>query len=330
MSDCLVLGGGGFLGQALVRQLRERGDRVTVMARQRHAAVEALGARSLQGDLRDLEAVEAACQGRDVVFHVASKAGIWGAEADYQAINVEGTRNVLAACRRARVPRMVYTSTPSVIYPTGSIEGVDESIPYPARFECAYARTKAAAEKLVLQAHGQEGLATVALRPHLIYGPGDPHLIPRVLQRAREGKLFRVGPGTNRVDLTYVDNAAQAHVLAADRAETAGGRAYFLSDGAPVVLWTWLAELLEQVGIPPVRRSLPYGLTRALGAIMEGLYALLGLPGEPKMTRFLASQLATSHWFDISAARRDLGYEPRVSGVEGTRRLVEWIRAEAR
>jgi len=329
VSDCLVIGGGGFLGLALVRQLLERGDRVTVLARQKHPAVQTLGAGCLQGDIRDPEAMQKACQGRDVVFHTASKAGIWGAEAEYQAINVQGTRNVLSACQAAGVPRLVYTSTPSVIYPTGSIEGVDETIPYPDRFECAYARTKAAAEQMVLGAHGQGGLATVALRPHLIYGPEDPHLIPRVLQRAREGRLFRVGPGTNRVDLTYVDNAAHAHVLAADRIDTAGGRAYFLSDGAPVLLWAWLTELLEQVGIPPVRRSLPYGLTRALGSAMEAAYTLLRLPGEPRMTRFLASQLATSHWFDISAARRNLGYEPQVTGPEGTRRLVEWIRASA-
>jgi nucleoside-diphosphate-sugar epimerase len=204
---------------------------------------------------------------------------------------------------------------------------VDESLPYPDRFECAYARTKARAEKMVLEAHGQKGLCTISLRPHLIYGPGDPHLIPRVLQRAREGRLFQVGDGTNRVDLTFVDNAAQAHILAGDRIQTAGGRAYFLSDGEPVTLWPWIAGVLEEVGIPPVRRSLSFGMARALGLLMEGLYTLLRLPGEPRMTRFVASQLATSHWFDISASRRELGYEPQVSGAEGTRRLIEWIRA---
>ena len=326
--NCLVTGGGGFLGLVMVRKLRQRGDRVTVLARSRHASVEALGAESLQGDLADREVALAACRGRDVVFHVASKAGIWGPEAEYQRINVQGTRNLLDGCREAGVPRLVYTSTPSVIYhPSASLEGVDESLPYPERFECAYARTKAAAERMVLEAHGRDGLSTVALRPHLIYGPGDPHLVPRVLQRAREGRLVRVGTGENRVDLTFVENAADAHLLAAERVETAGGRAYFLSDGEPVLLWKWLADLLTQMGIPPVRRSMPYGAAWALGAAMEGVYALLRLKGEPRMTRFLASQLATSHWFDISAARRDLGYEPRVSGAEGTRRLVEWLRA---
>lgn len=328
MRNCLVIGGGGFLGQALVRILRERGDRVFVLARQRHPAVEAMGAESLQGDITDPQATLDACRDRDVVFHTASKAGVWGPDSDYESINVQGTRNVLDACLKAGVPGLVYTSTPSVIYdPQTRIEGVDESLPYPDRFECAYARTKARAERMVLEAHGQKGLCTIALRPHLIYGPGDPHLIPRVLQRAREGRLFQVGDGTNRVDLTFVDNAAQAHVLAGDRIQTAGGRAYFLSDGEPVALWPWIAGVLEAVGIPPVRRTLSYGTARALGIAMEGIHSLLRLPGEPRMTRFVASQLATSHWFDISASRNNLGYEPQVSGAEGTRRLVEWIRA---
>lgn len=325
MRDCLVTGGGGFLGEALVRLLRARGDRVSVLARRRHPAVEALGAESVQADLADRAAVAEACAGRDVVFHVAAKAGIWGPDAEFVAVNVVGTRNVIDGCRAARVPTLVYTSTPSVVYPVGHLEGVDESLPYPERFECSYARTKAKAERMVLQAHGH-GLSTVALRPHLIYGPGDNHLIPRVLQRAREGRLVRVGDGRNLVDLTYVDNAAEAHVLAADRIAQAGGKAYFLSNGEPVRLWEWLDALLAQVGLPPVQRSLPYGAARLVGTAMELAWSGLRLGGEPRMTRFLASQLATSHWFDISAARRDLGYEPRVSNEEGTRRLVEWIR----
>lgn len=327
LRNCLVTGGGGFLGQAVVRQLREVGDRVTVLARRRHPAVEALGAESLQGDVTDPEAVLDACRGRDVVFHVAAKAGIWGPAAEYEAINVQGTRNVLEGCRAAGVPRLVYTSTPSVAYRSGGLEGAREDLPYPDHFECTYARTKATAERMVLEAHGKDGLATVALRPHLIYGPGDPNLIPRVLQRAREGKLLRVGSGQNRVDLTYVDNAAQAHLLAADRIEQAGGRAYFLSDGAPVNLWAWINSLLEQVGVPPIRKGIPFGVAWALGAASEAVYAAFRLPGEPRMTRFLASQLATPHWFDLTSARTELGYEPQVSGEEGTRRLVEWIRA---
>lgn len=326
MRDVLVTGGGGFLGEALVRMLLSRGDRVAVLARRRYPAVEALGATSVQVDVTDPAGVLAACRGRDVVFHVAAKAGIWGPSAEYEAINVQGTRNVVDGCRAAGVPTLVYTSTPSVVYAVGDLSGVDERMPYPARFETAYARTKAQAERMVLEAHG-DGLATVALRPHLIYGPGDNHLIPRVLQRAREGRLFRVGDGRNLVDLTYVDNAAEAHVLAADSVAVAGGKAYFLSNGDPVNLWDWLNDLLRRVDLPPVRRGIPYGVARVLGLLMETAYSVLRLPGEPRMTRFLASQLATSHWFDISAARRDLGYEPRISNEEGTRRLADWIRS---
>lgn len=323
MRNCLVTGGGGFLGEALVRMLRERGDSVAVLARRRYPSVEALGAVSVQADVTDRAAVLDACRGRDVVFHVAAKAGIWGPAAEYEAINVGGTANVLEGCRAAGVPVLVHTSTPSAVYAVGDLCGVDESIPYPSGFETAYARTKAQAERMVLEAHGQ-GLSTVALRPHLIYGPGDNHLIPRVLQRAREGRLFRVGDGRNLVDLTYVDNAAEAHLLAAERPT---GKAYFLSNGDPVNLWEWLNDLLRRVDLPPVRRSVPYGVARVLGLVLETVYSVLRLPGEPRMTRFLASQLATSHWFDLSAARRDLGYEPRISNEEGTRRLADWIRS---
>lgn len=323
MRNCLVTGGGGFLGQAVVRMLRERGDSVAVLARRRSPPVEALGAVSVQADVTDRAAVLEACRGRDVVFHVAAKAGIWGPAAEYEAINVRGTENVVEGCRAAGVPVLVHTSTPSAVYAVGDLSGVDESLPYPSRFETAYARTKAQAERTVLDAHGP-GLSTVALRPHLIYGPGDNHLIPRVLQRAREGRLFRVGDGRNLVDLTYVDNAAEAHLLAAERPT---GKAYFLSNGDPVNLWDWLNDLLRRVDLPEVRRSVPYPLARILGLVLETVYSALRLPGEPRMTRFLAAQLATSHWFDISAARRDLGYEPRISNEEGTRRLAEWIRS---
>lgn len=326
--NCLVTGGGGFLGLALVRLLRERGDSVAVLARGRYPAVEALGATSVQGDVRDREAVVEACHGRDAVFHVASKAGFWGPFAEYQAVNVDGTRHVIEGCRVNNVPRLVYTSTPSAVYPSGDVEGLSEAdLPYPKYFECAYAATKAEAEWLVLDAHGRQGVSTVALRPHLIFGPGDNHLIPRVLDRARSGKLFRVGDGENRVDVTYVDNAARAHLLAAERCvDAAGGKAYFLSQGEPVRLWSFMNDLLEGVGLPPVRRGVSYGAARVLGGMLEKVHGGLRLKGEPRMTRFLASQLATSHWFDISAARRDLGYEPVVSTEEGKRRLIEWLR----
>ncbi|GMU37370.1 MAG: NAD-dependent epimerase/dehydratase family protein [Phycisphaerae bacterium] len=320
----LVTGGGGFLGGVIVRMLRARGDDVTVFGRNRYPAVEALGARSVVGDVRDADAVMRACAKRDTVFHVAAIPGIWGPRRMYFEINYEGTRNVLAACRACGVRRLVYTSSPSVVLSDGPISGANESLPYPSRYLTAYPESKAAAERAVLTANDSK-LQTVALRPHLIVGPGDPHLMPRILERARRRRLVQVGDGRNRVDLTDVDDAARAHLLAADelgRGARCAGRAYFLSQGEPVVLWTWLADVLARVGAPPITRRLSHRAARALGVACEGVYAALRLRGEPPMTRFLADQLALDHFFDISAARRDFGYAPGIRMSETTARVV--------
>jgi nucleoside-diphosphate-sugar epimerase len=206
-----------------------------------------------------------------------------------------------------------------------------------AKYGCHYSETKAIAETYVLAENNGE-LHTCALRPHLIWGPRDNHLIPRLIARAKAGRLRRVGDGANLVDVTYVENVAAAHLQAADTlGETAsdfgelsraavGGRAYFLSQGEPVNCWRWIDEILALVDLPPVQRSISARAAWRLGGACEAVWRLLGLRSEPPMTRFLAAQLATSHWFDISAARRDLGYEPRVSTAEGMRRLGEWLR----
>jgi nucleoside-diphosphate-sugar epimerase len=321
----LVTGGGGFLGSAIVRGLVARGDRVTSFSRQPKPELTALGVDQLQGDLADPEAVDAACRGQEVVFHTAARAGVWGPYADYHHPNVTGTANVIAACRRHGVGALVHTSSPSVVFHGGDMAGVDESVPYPARYHAPYPRTKALAERLVIQA-AREGLATISLRPHLIWGPGDPHLAPRILARA--GRLRRVGRGRNRVDTIYIDNAAEAHLLAADRLAAdpgLSGRVYFISQGEPIPLWEMIDAILAAAGKPTVRRSIPVGLAVLSGALLEGVYRLLRVRQEPPMTRFVARELATAHWFDISAARRDLGYTPAVSTAEGLRRLADWL-----
>ena len=321
----LVTGGGGFLGGAIVRRLVERGDRVTSFSRHPHPELSALGVAQLQGDLADPAAVDAACRGREVVFHTAARAGVWGPYADYHRPNVIGTTNVIAACRRQGVGALVHTSSPSVVFHGGDMEGVDESVPYPANYHAAYPHTKALAERLVIRA-ARKGLAAIILRPHLIWGPGDPHLVPRILSRA--GRLRRVGRGRNRVDTIYIDNAAEAHLLAADRLAAdpgLSGRVYFISQGEPIPLWEMIDAILAAAGKPPVRRSIPAGLAGLSGALLEGVYRLLRIPQEPPMTRFVARELATAHWFDIGAARRDLGYEPRVSTAEGLERLAAWL-----
>jgi nucleoside-diphosphate-sugar epimerase len=322
----LVTGGGGFLGGAVVRKLVERGDAVRSFTRTRYPWLDDLGVEQALGDLADPAAVAKAADGCDIVFHVAAKAGVWGRFADYHRVNVVGTQNVLAACQQAGVGRLVHTSTPSVVY-TGPVENGNESLPYPRRYSAAYPRTKAVAEWAVLAANGPD-LFTVALRPHLIWGPGDPHLVPRVLARARAGKLKRVGTAPVMVDVTYVDNAADAHLLAADRLgpdAPAAGKAYFISNGEPVDLWAFLDRVLAVAGLPPVAKVVSPWKARLAGRVLEAVYRYLRLPGEPAMTRFVAAQLSTPHWFDISAARRDLGYEPRVSIDEGLKRLAATV-----
>src|SRR5262249_13568106 len=212
----LVTGGGGFLGGAVVRLLRARGDAVRSFTRSAYPWLDELGVEQSLGDLADLAAVERAAEGCDVVFHVAAKAGMWGRYSDFFATNVTGTQNVIAACRKLGIRKLVYTSTPSVVHDGKDIEGGNESLPYPKHFDAYYTQTKVVAEKAVLAANGPE-LATVALRPPLVWGPSDPHLIPRILAKAREGKLRRIGSRPVMVDVTYIDNAADAHILAYDR-----------------------------------------------------------------------------------------------------------------
>lgn len=319
----LVTGGGGFLGKTIVRQLRERDVQVRAFSRGEYPDLVGLGAESVRGDIADAKAVAKATEGMDVVFHVAAKPGVWGAYEDFYRTNFLGTLNAIEACRKHGVARLVYTSTPSVVFDGGDAEGIDESAPYPARYKAAYPETKSMAERAVLRAN-DESLATVALRPHLIWGPGDNHLIPRIIERARAGALRFVGDGTNKVDTVYVDNAANAHLLAAERLapkSAIAGKAYFISQGEPIDLGTMIGRILEAAGLPPVEKTIPSRLAYAVGAIAEAVYGSLGIAREPKLTRFVARELSTAHWFDIGAARRDLGYEPEVSLDEGLERL---------
>lgn len=325
----LVTGGGGFLGRHIVAKLLARGDSVRVLGRQAYSDLEARGVETIRADLQNATAVAQACHGMDAVFHAGAQTAYWGAWRSFYGTNVVGTRNVLEGCRKGAVRKLIYTSTPSVVWARGGLEGMDESVPYPDRYTCPYPATKAIAERLVLEANGVGGLLTVSLRPNLIFGPGDPHLFPRIIARARQGQLFQVGEGRNRVDVVYVENAADAHLLAADKlgaGSPVNGHAYFISQGVPVVLWTWIDGILERLGLPRVNRKVSHGMARAVGAAMEIAYTVLPLPGEPRMTRFLADLLATSHYFDISKARKDFGYEPRISTEDGLDRTIEALK----
>lgn len=325
----LVTGGGGFLGGAVVRLLRGRGDDVRSFTRSAYPWLDELGVEQSLGDLADPEAVERAVAGCDIVFHVAARAGVWGRRSAFFATNVTGTENVIAACRKHGVRKLVYTSTPSVVHASGDIEGGNESLPYPKHFDAYYQESKAVAERAVLAANGPE-VATVALRPHLIFGPSDPHLIPRILEKGRAGKLRRIGSRPVKVDVTYIDNAADAHLNAADALDVGSpcaGKAYFISNDEPVVLWDFINRVLAEAGLPPVARTISAWKARFAGRVLEWLYWALRLSGEPPMTRFVAVQLSTSHWYDLTAAKRDLGYAPRVSVEDGLKRLGERLRA---
>lgn len=313
-----------------MERLLAQGRQVTVMARRPAPDLGARGVRFIGCSLEEAASVRDACRGMEAVYHVAAKVGVWGRPSDFFASNVLGTRAVLDGCRAAGVRRLVHTSTPSVVYNGKSLAGANESLPLTTSCPSPYPLTKARAEAEVLAAHGAL-LSTVALRPHLIWGPGDPHLVPRILERARAGRLRIVGTGHNRVDMVHVENAADAHIAAesalAAEGSRAGGRAYFITNGEPVILWEWINGLLAALGHPAVTATLPLWAASAAGGAFEALWGILPLRGEPPMTRFVAAELAKDHWFDISAARRDLGYAPRVGMADGTRELVAWLRA---
>ena len=324
----LVTGGGGFLGNAIVKRLLKRGDHVRSFSRGDYPELRASGVDVQRGDLADKEAVMTAVEGCDAVFHVAAKPGIWGKYSEYHATNVTGTENIINASRKTGVSKLIYTSSPSVVYGGDSMEGVNESIPYPKSHPTHYLTTKARAESMVLSANSKT-ISTVALRPHLIWGPGDPNFLPRLIERRKSGRLARIGKQPHLVDCIYIDNAADAHILALEHlhpGSPVAGKAYFISQGDPIDIGELMDGILAAAGLDPIDRIVPEKLAYGAGFILELIYGILRLKGEPPMTRFVAKQLSTDHWFDISAARKDLGYKPAISISEGFKRLAESLK----
>lgn len=307
----LVTGGGGFIGRRVVEQLLDVGHSLRSFGRQPQPGLQALGVEVRCGDLADRDAVAAACEGMDAVFHVAAKAGVWGPRKAFFEANVLGSRHVVAGCRKHGVPRLVYTSTPSVVFNRKAIRGGDERMPYGSRWLCHYAETKALAERETLAA-ADEGFGVVALRPHLVFGPGDPHLLPRVVQSAIAGRIKIVGHGRNKVDVAYIEDVARAHrhALEALERQAMSGSAYFITQGEPIRLWPWLNEILEALGHAPLTGKVALPLAYAAGGLLEGIWGLSGRKGEPPLTRFVAVELAKDHWFSIERARRELSYKP--------------------
>ena len=340
-----VTGASGFIGGKIAERLLADGRKVRVLSRRPLPELEAKGAEVILGDLDDRHALERGCRSTETVFHVAGRVGVWGPRSDFFRVNVDGTQRLLTACREAGVHRFVYTSSPSVVYNGGDLRHVDESAPLCLHAPCAYPTSKAAAELKVLQAHGAS-LATIALRPHLVWGPGDKNVVPRVMALARAGQLKIVGGGANRVDITHIANVVDAHLLAEGAivggsaapmpyaagavgsrpAHGPGGHAYFITNGEPVILWDWINRVLQGVGLPPAKKKVPLPIAYTAGGLLEAWWRLSGRAGEPPMTRFVAKEMATDHWFNIAAARRDLGYQPRISIEQGTAELIAHYR----
>ncbi|WP_299493739.1 NAD-dependent epimerase/dehydratase family protein [uncultured Shewanella sp.] len=337
-----VTGAGGFLGRAICERLIAVGIEVTGFARSDYPELTSLGVTMIQGDIADKASLILAMEGCDLVFHVASKAGVWGSKHSYFSANVKGAENIIAACCECGVPTLVYTSTPSVIFSGEDEVNVSETKPYASHFLNHYSESKAIAEQKVLAANGcalsdKGQLSTVALRPHLIWGPRDPHLVPRVIERAQKGKLKLVGLQDKKVDTLYIANAAYAHVLAAialispstekqEQNTQAAGKAYFISNDEPILMSDMLNRILACQSLPKVTKRVPANIAYGVGALLEVIYRLLNKQDEPIMTRFVARQLSTHHYFNIEAAKQDLGYEPLVSIDEGMLRLTHWLK----
>lgn len=327
----LVTGGGGFLGRGIVFALLGEGHTVRTLTRGEYPELAGAGVETLQGDIGDAKVVSEAARGCDVVFHVAAMVGAAGAYDDFHRTNVVGTQNVIDACRVRGVGRLIYTSTPSVVFSHEDLEGVDESHPYPESYDAFYPQTKAEAERAVMAA-SDDALRTVCLRPHIIWGPDDTSLLPRLRERADKLKRIVTSGPPKKMDVTFIDDAVSAHLLAANalkaRPNDVGGNAYFISSGEPVEIWAFIDAVLQATGAAPIRGSAPRGLALAAGWVFETAHKLAGASGEPRMSRWIVRELTTSHWFDISAARRDLGYEPQVDLAQGLGKLARWWDAD--
>ncbi|HDS08141.1 MAG TPA: NAD-dependent epimerase/dehydratase family protein [Bacteroides sp.] len=326
--NVLVTGGGGFMGMALIKRLIAEGHRVTSLSRREYPLHWALGISSIQADIRDADALENACRDKDLVYHLAAKIGNWGNYKDFYSVNVTGTGNVISGCRNQGVPGIIYTSCSSVVFDGNDLEGIDESYPYPEKQLSLYADTKAVAERLILEANS-ETLKTISLRPHLVWGPYDTHLIPWILKNAASGKLRRIGDKEYFKDTTYIDNMTDALVLAAKALESnprACGRALFITNGEPARVWDYFNSILQVAGYEPVKKKIPERLILTAAGLSEWFHRVFRLESEPFMTRHTIKELCSNHWFDISAARELIGYTPRVSNSEGFRQLKSYLR----
>ncbi len=312
----IVTGGGGFVGKALCQKLKSEGHQVVAIARGEHQDLLRMGVDLVRADLSQ-DPLAHIFKGAEAVFHTAAKVGVWGEYRDFYRHNVIATKNVLAACRSCGVNKLIFTSSPSVVHDGTNLRNIDETYPYPRQYLAHYPKTKALAEQAVLAANSPD-LFTLSLRPHLIWGPGDRHLIPAIVKKGEAGRLFCIGRGENRVDVCYIDDCVQAHLKGyrALNNPAVRGRAYFISQGDPINWWDFVNKILAIHHLPPVKKRLPYPIAMGLATLMEWISKCLPGHPEPLLNRFLASELATDHYFNIGAARQWLGYEPAYTIAE--------------
>lgn len=327
----LVTGGGGFLGQYIVERLIARGDSVRVLARNSYPELQTIGVEAMQGDIEKKDDLLRACRGIDIVFHTAAKVGVFGRYRDFYKTNVIGTQNLMEACLEVGVQKFVFTGSSSVAYGGKDQINADETTPYPQKYLSPYAETKAISEQMVLRANGPK-LLTVSLRPHLIFGPRDKYIIPAILKKAKHGRLRVIGNGKNVTDVTYVENCAEAHLLAADHLREGSavcGQAYYITQGKPVVLWEWVNRILKEMGIPPIEKQISPKIAYGIAAVFDTLYRTLQIASEPPLTRVVVKQLSTTHTYNISKAKRDFGYLPKISTDEGLARTFRWLHTQS-
>lgn len=316
----LVTGATSLVGRAVVTRLHDQGDVVTVFQRRPSG----LGTAEHLGDVADRSAVATAMEGAEAVVHLAGRVAATGSWSRFEETNVRGTQNAIDAAREAGVGRFVHVSSPSVAHGGRSLVGAAAGAADPERARGHYARSKAQAELVALAADSPD-LAVVAVRPHLIWGPGDSQLVDRIVSRARAGRLAIVGSGAALIDSTYIDNAADALIAALDRSPALGGRALVVTNGQPRPVRELLNRIVMAAGIEPPRIKVPYTVARTGGLVVERIWESRGREDDPPMTSFLAEQLGTAHWFDQRETRRALGWEPAVSLDEGFRRLHAWF-----
>jgi len=323
-----VTGGSSLIGAALAELLVQRGDDVVAFQRGRAGGLDPRIEQHL-GDIRDGDAVDAAFAGCDVAVHLAAKVGVVGEREEYAAINIEGTRHVVDAARRNGLRGVVHVSSPSVAHDGRAIVGGGADPPITHHRKAWYPQTKAVAERLALGV-SDDRCGVVAIRPHLVWGPGDTQLVGRILERAAAGRLALVGGGRALVDTTYVDNAATALAAAADAIRPLGrcaGKAYVVSNGEPRPIRELVEAFCVAAGVPFAPRDVPLSVARRVGSLIDRVWPRLDLSEEPPLTRFLAEQLGTAHWFDQREVRADLGWAPAVTIDQGLARLSDWFAA---